>query len=149
MPGKSCNARVAGHRATTAPRSLEFNHAMIYSVDVAAAAAFYCEALGFRLIEAWGSEYARLRSPGGTTTIALHRVDRARKRMDARREGIRLYFEVKDVAAAVRHVRALGHSATPPRTMPWGWTHAYLRDPDGHEISLYRAGAKRLRPTKR
>jgi hypothetical protein len=29
--------------------------------------------------------------------------------------------------------------------MPWGWTHAYLNDPDGHEVSLYWAGVKRLR----
>jgi hypothetical protein len=26
--------------------------------------------------------------------------------------------------------------------MPWGWRHAYLNDPDGHEISLYWAGEK-------
>jgi hypothetical protein len=32
-----------------------------------------------------------------------------------------------------------------PKAMPWGWTHAYLNDPDGHEVSLYSAGAKRLR----
>jgi len=29
--------------------------------------------------------------------------------------------------------------------MPWGWKHAYLDDPDGHEVSVYTAGAKRLR----
>jgi hypothetical protein len=29
--------------------------------------------------------------------------------------------------------------------MPWGWKHAYLDDPDGHEVSLYWAGAKRLK----
>jgi hypothetical protein len=28
--------------------------------------------------------------------------------------------------------------------MPWGWKHAYLDDPDGHELSLYWAGKKRL-----
>jgi hypothetical protein len=32
--------------------------------------------------------------------------------------------------------------------MPWGWKHAYLSDPDGHELSLYRAGAKRFQKTK-
>jgi hypothetical protein len=26
-----------------------------------------------------------------------------------------------------------------------GWTHAYLNDPDGHEVSLYSAGQKRLK----
>jgi len=27
--------------------------------------------------------------------------------------------------------------------MPWGSKHAYLNDPDGHEVSLSFAGAKR------
>jgi hypothetical protein len=30
-----------------------------------------------------------------------------------------------------------------PQDMPWGWRHAYLKDPDGHPLSLYRAGASR------
>jgi hypothetical protein len=29
-----------------------------------------------------------------------------------------------------------------------GWKHAYLDDPDGHEVSLYWAGAKRLKKSK-
>jgi hypothetical protein len=32
--------------------------------------------------------------------------------------------------------------------MPWGWEHAYLNDPDGHEVSLYWAGDKRFRKSK-
>jgi hypothetical protein len=32
--------------------------------------------------------------------------------------------------------------------MPWGWQHAYLRDPDGHQLSLYWAGPKRFRKTR-
>ena len=31
--------------------------------------------------------------------------------------------------------------------MPWGWRHAYLNDPDGHEISLYWAGENRMQKT--
>ena len=34
-----------------------------------------------------------------------------------------------------------------PRMMPWGWRHAYLNDPDGHEISLYWAGENRRKKT--
>jgi len=34
-----------------------------------------------------------------------------------------------------------------PRMMPWGWRHAYLDDPDGHELSLYWAGANRMKKT--
>jgi hypothetical protein len=31
--------------------------------------------------------------------------------------------------------------------MPWGWRHAYLNDPDGHEISWYWAGENRMKKT--
>ena len=34
-----------------------------------------------------------------------------------------------------------------PRMMPWGWRHAYLNDPDGHEISIYWAGEMRMEKT--
>jgi uncharacterized glyoxalase superfamily protein PhnB len=37
----------------------------------------------------------------------------------------------------------------PPEKQPWGWTHAYLNDPDGHEISLYWAGKQRLQRAKK
>ena len=46
------------------------------------------------------------------------------------------------LAAAGVHIKKM------PQPMPWGWRHAYLDDPDGHEISLYWAGAKRLRKSK-
>jgi hypothetical protein len=35
-----------------------------------------------------------------------------------------------------------------PQRMAWGWDHAYLTDPDGHELSLYFAGPARLRATR-
>jgi len=45
---------------------------MIYVRDVPRALEFYAGKLGFRLIEQFGGGYARLRSPAGGTTIALH-----------------------------------------------------------------------------
>src|SRR5262245_9719821 len=128
-------------------RPAEFNHAMIYSRDLPRALAFYRDLLGFRLIEAWGDAYARLQSPRGRTTIALHRLEQDR-RMDAAGEGLRLYFEVADLDAFCGRLAADGVAFRQmPQDMPWGWRHAYLHDPDGHELSLYAAGAKRLRKT--
>ncbi len=58
----------------------------------------------------------------------------------------RLYFEVRELDALCKSLQAAGVEMTQlPKPMPWGWTHAYLNDPDGHEVSLYWAGAKRLR----
>jgi catechol 2,3-dioxygenase-like lactoylglutathione lyase family enzyme len=129
---------------------LAFNHAMIYVQRVEPAVAFYC-ALGFRMIEqmtAGGfAVYARLRAPRGPATIALHPLDEGVKSVAA--EGIRLYFEVKKLDAFCQRLAATGIVFSQmPKVMPWGWRHAYLNDPDGHEVSLYWAGAKRLQKSK-
>jgi catechol 2,3-dioxygenase-like lactoylglutathione lyase family enzyme len=118
---------------------LDFNHAMVYVSDVAQAKRFYVDQLGFRLIEEAEGFYARLRSPGSTTTIALHKREPGVS-------GMRLYFEVQNLDAfCARLVKQGVRFDKGPQDMPWGWRHAYLRDPEGHEISLYLAGRKRLR----
>ena len=122
--------------------SVAFNHAMIYVRQVEPALAFY-SALGFRLIAKFPG-YARLRAPRGDATIALHQLDKGMTSVAA--EGIRLYFEVKNLDAFCARLAASGIAFKQmPADMPWGWRHAYLHDPDGHEVSLYWAGGKRLR----
>ena len=135
MPKKKKTRRAAGPE-------LSFNHAMIYTRDCDCAVDFYACKLGFRLIERFPG-YARLRSPAGNTTIALHLLGEGVESADA--PGIRLYFEIKQLKAFCQRLAAGGVVFKQmPKPMPWGWTHAYLNDPDGHEISLYWAGAKRL-----
>jgi lactoylglutathione lyase len=126
---------------------------MIYARDVARALHFYEDLLGLRTVDVFQYDsrpvYARLQSPAGTTTIALHHVEPG---PDASRgalppfASIRLYFEVKELDALCKSLQAQGVEISQlPKPMPWGWTHAYLNDPDGHEVSLYWAGVKRLR----
>ncbi|HEX9763717.1 MAG TPA: VOC family protein, partial [Candidatus Acidoferrales bacterium] len=59
---------------------MTFNHAMIYVRRIEPALRFYRDRLGFRLIETfrWQGRavYARLRSPRGNTSIALHLPER-------------------------------------------------------------------------
>jgi catechol 2,3-dioxygenase-like lactoylglutathione lyase family enzyme len=136
--------------AKTTP-ALDFNHAMIYSSDVARSLHFYSDLLGFKVVETmdWHGRtvYARLRAPAGTGTIALHMPAPGEKLPQT--DGMRLYFEVKQLEKLCKSLEAEGVKIKkPPKLMPWGWTHAYLDDPDGHEISLYWAGAKRFRKTK-
>lgn len=127
--------------------ALEFNHAMIYTTRLTQALEFYRDALGFRVVDLYPGAYARLTSPAGGTTIALHVLD-AGQTMDARTEGLRLYFEVRGLDAFCDALAAKGVRIDQmPQDMPWGWKHAYLRDPDGHQISLYWAGAARLSRT--
>ena len=125
---------------------LTFNHAMVYVRDTAVALRFYRDLLGFKLIDESPGYYARLRSPGGRATIALHRFEPGQPADDS--GAIRLYFETQNLDALCRRLAAAGVEFTQmPKRMPWGWKHAYLNDPDGHELSLYWAGEKRFRKT--
>ncbi len=128
---------------------LTFNHAMIYVKDVERGFRFYRDLLGFKLIEDFRFEgtpvYARMRAPGGDGTIALHQ---AGPDVSVASDGVRLYFEVPDLDGFCRKLQQKGFYITQlPRMMPWGWRHAYVNDPDGHEISLYWAGENRMKKT--
>ena len=131
--------------APTGDGKLTFNHAMIYVKDVNRALGFYRDLLGFKLIEDFRYDgvpvYARLSAPGGDGTIALHQAGASASLVS---EGVRLYFEVRDLDDFCRKLLSKGFYITQmPRMMEWGWRHAYLNDPDGHEISLYWAGEMR------
>jgi len=135
--------------APAAEDKLTFNHAMIYVKDVQRALDFYREWLGFKLIEDFRHEgkavYARLRAPGGDGTIALHQAGPG---ASIASDGVRLYFEVRELDEFCRKLQKRGFYFTQlPTMMPWGWRHAYLNDPEGHEISLYWAGENRMQKT--
>jgi predicted enzyme related to lactoylglutathione lyase len=50
-----------------------------------------------------------------------------------------LQFAVDDVDESVRQIEAAGQAVTvAPRDMPWGSRSAYLTDPDGNLVELYR-----------
>jgi catechol 2,3-dioxygenase-like lactoylglutathione lyase family enzyme len=129
---------------------LSFNHAMIYSKNVEAALWFYRDLLGFKLLEDFRHEersvYARLKAPLGNATIALHQIEPGKTFEPG---AIRLYFETDDLRKFCKSLEKSGAVLTQqPKKMPWGWMHAYLNDPDGHEVSIYSAGQKRLKAQK-
>jgi catechol 2,3-dioxygenase-like lactoylglutathione lyase family enzyme len=151
--GKSVASKAPVTKAAPAPQDnegkLTFNHAMIYVKDVQRGLDFYRNWLGFRLLEDFRHEgrpvYARLRAPGGDGTIALHQAGPG---ASVASDGVRLYFEVRDLDEFCRRLRQRGFVFTQqPQMMPWGWRHAYLNDPEGHEISLYWAGENRMQKT--
>lgn len=152
---KRTNANTAGSPASQAEAAresngkLSFNHAMVYAKDVERALGFYRDLLGFKLIDDFRYEgkavYARLRAPGGDGTIALHQ---AGEDAAIASNGVRLYFEVRELDDFCHKLQKKNFYITKmPSMMPWGWRHAYLNDPDGHEISLYWAGENRMKKT--
>ena len=146
-PAKPLQKKAAPSPA--ADGKLTFNHAVIYVKDVERGLRFYRDMMGFKLIEDFRYEgtavYARLRAPGGDGTIALHQAGPG---VSVASDGVRLYFEVGELDDFCRKLQQKGFYITQlPRMMPWGWRHAYLNDPDGHEISLYWAGENRMKKT--
>ncbi len=147
VAAKAAPKPVPAPESETGGERITFNHAMIYVKDVQRALGFYHDLLGFKLIEDFRFEnkpvYARLRAPGGDGTIALHLAGPDQSIVS---EGVRLYFEIRDLDGFCRKLQARDFFITQmPRMMPWGWRHAYLNDPDGHEISLYWAGEMRMK----
>lgn len=150
MPGKKKLPSKKTRKTKSSP-GLDFNHAMVYSKDVAASLQFYRDSLGFKLVEQMEHHnsivYVRLRAPQGTGTLALHMIEPGKT--IAAGGGVRLYFEIKDLDNFCTRLQDSGVMFSKlPQLMPWGWKHAYLDDPDGNEISLYWAGAKRFRTSK-
>ncbi len=144
---KSSGAATQKTIATADGGKLNFNHAMIYLKDVAGGIEFYRDWLGFKVIEDFRHEgksvYARLQAPGGDGTIALHQAGPG---ASVASDGVRLYFEVRDLDGFCQRLRKRGFYFTQlPQMMPWGWRHAYLNDPEGHEISVYWAGDLRMK----
>lgn len=144
---KKAPAATTGLAPSNADGKLAFNHAMIYVKDVEKALGFYAALLGFKVIEDFRYEgksvYARLRAPGNDGTLALHQ---AGPNDSIASNGVRLYFEVAELDDFCRKLQQKNFYITKmPQMMPWGWRHAYLNDPDGHEISLYWAGANRMK----
>jgi hydroxymethylpyrimidine/phosphomethylpyrimidine kinase len=139
--------KAATRKTRVRSAAVTFNHAMIYTSRLPESLQFYRDVLGFKVIDAYPGAYARMKSPSGTTTIALHALDSGQQ-MDAKTEGLRLYFEVKGLDALCESLEKKGVRFDQlPKDMPWGWRHAYLHDPDGHEISLYWAGKARFGKT--
>jgi catechol 2,3-dioxygenase-like lactoylglutathione lyase family enzyme len=139
----------AASRTSSAEGKLAFNHATIYVKDVERALHFYRDLLGFKPIEDFRVEgrpvYARLKAPGGDGTIALHQAGASDS---VASDGVRLYFEVRELDDFCRKLQQKNFFITRlPAMMPWGWRHAYLNDPDGHEISLFWAGENRMKKT--
>ena len=134
-----------GQSPVMARRGVSLNHVIVWVRRVPPSLRFYRDLLGFRTIESMPG-YARLRSPHGGATIALHETQEGKSPAGTRQ--VVLYFETRDLTSLCQKLQRKGVRFDQlPERMPWGWDHAYLRDPDGHEISLYWAGSKRFRKT--
>ena len=115
---------------------MRMHHLIVYVRDVSSSLEFYEGQLGFKPVELGLPDYATLVDPEGETTVCLHRGSPEPPTPG----GAWLHIELEDLDTACQELAGRGvEFEQMPRDMPWGWRHAYLRDPDGQLLSLYRA----------
>ena len=122
---------------------MNFNHVTIIVSELERSKAFYRQ-LGLELIVDAPPRYARFVVPGNEATFSVEVTE------DAGPMGpnqAQIFFECDDLDERCAALSASGiEFAQPPTDMPYLWREARLRDPDGHDIRLYRAGENRLNP---
>jgi len=120
---------------------MRLNQVTAAASDLGASIAFY-ELLGLKLIVK-SEHYARFELPEGEATFSLHGVDGPIPRENAPQ----LYFEVDDVEREIRRLTQAGVAIErQPQHQTWLWHEAWLRDPAGNAICIYRAGENRRHP---
>jgi len=119
---------------------MRLNQVTVGANDMPASVAFY-ETLGLKLI-VLSPHYARFELPEGGSTFSLHFT------LDIPRENAPvIYFECDDLDDQCARLKAAGLTfESDPVDQSWLWREAYLRDPGGNVICLYKAGVARTHP---
>jgi catechol 2,3-dioxygenase-like lactoylglutathione lyase family enzyme len=120
---------------------MNLNHVTLPALDLDRSIAFYL-ALGFRLIVRAADRYARFEVPEGPATLSLERAETA-----GTVAGASVYFEIDDLDAKIAELTAKGiRFDSGPIDQEWLWREAWLTDPGGNRLCLYRAGTNRRFP---
>ncbi len=120
---------------------MNLNQVTIPSLDVEKAIGFY-KILGLKLIVEALPKYARFEFTDGESTFSIHKVDALSKE-----SGVSIYFEDDDLDELVDVLQKKGIVfESIPEDQPWLWREARLKDLDGNQIILYKAGKNRKNP---
>lgn len=120
---------------------MNLNQVTIYSARPVETVEFF-EKLGLKRIVDSLPRYARLECPDGESTLSVNIDDEA-----VTTNNIVLYFECDNLDTEVERLKSLGlEFDEDPTDRDWLWRQAYLRDPNGNKICLFRAGENRKNP---
>src|SRR6187399_636862 len=120
---------------------MNLNQVTIYSERPVETVEFF-EKLGLRRIVDSLPRYARLECLDGESTLSVHTADEVLVT-----NNIVLYFECNDLDDRVTELKAKGlRFEEDPTDREWLWRQAYLKDPNGNKICLFRAGENRKNP---
>ncbi len=120
---------------------MNLNQITIQVANLERSIAFY-KTLGLTLIvHSPENRYARFECPKGGTTFSLHEAT------DLQPASVSFYFEVDDVDACVNDLKQSGLVFdSDPVDQRWLWREAWIIDPDGYRIGIYKAGENRRFP---
>jgi len=123
---------------------VQLNHITLIVTDLETSKAFY-RTLGLTQIVDVPPRYARFVFPNGDATLS---VEVKGERQAAQSSTTEIFFECEAVDETVAVLKAKGVLFyQDPTDMFYFWREARLRDPDGHELRLYKdAGDYRLNP---
>ncbi|MCJ2187577.1 bifunctional hydroxymethylpyrimidine kinase/phosphomethylpyrimidine kinase [Novosphingobium beihaiensis] len=147
-PGFGAGHGPMGHQAvrldlTGEPR---LNQITLPARDMGASVAFY-SALGLTLIVGSPqSDYVRFEAPGGATLSLSTGHDDVAAGHLAGDSGAGIYFECLDLEGAIARLAERGIVVEPARDQRWLWREAWLTDPAGNRVCLYKAGLARRFP---
>ena len=111
------------------------------ALDLERSSAFY-QTLGLKLIVK-SEHYARFEVGDGTDTFSLHVANDA----NGIANGPHVYFECDDLDVRVADLKAKGIAFdSDPVDQSWLWREAWLTDPAGVKLCLFRAGEMRRFP---
>ena len=120
---------------------MNLNQVTIFSQKPVETVEFF-EKLGLVRIVDSLPRYARLECPDGESTLSVNTADDI-----IAANNIVLYFECDDLDKRVAQLKADGLTFDEdPTDRPWLWRQAYLKDPNGNKICLFKAGQNRKNP---
>jgi len=124
---------------------MNLNQVTIYTYKPLETAEFFTK-LGLDLIVDSLPRYARFECPDGDSTLSIQQAE-TRPVGSVPDQTIVLYFECDDLDNEVSRLKSLGlEFDEDPTDRDWLWRQAYLRDPNGNRICLFRAGENRKNP---
>jgi catechol 2,3-dioxygenase-like lactoylglutathione lyase family enzyme len=120
---------------------MRLNHVTLIVSDFELSKAFYA-ALGLVQIVDTPPRYARFRAPDGDATLSIEVDDAVQGEPGA----AQLFFECPDIDNRYADLKAKGFEfEQEPTDMFYLWREARLRDPDGHDIRLFKENAPDVR----
>jgi catechol 2,3-dioxygenase-like lactoylglutathione lyase family enzyme len=112
---------------------MRFNHITLIVSDLERSKAFY-SALGLVQLVDTQPRYARFTFPHGDATLSLEVTGET-----PARPSVHLFFECERLDETVAALKSKGLAFyQDPTDMFYQWREARLRDPDGHDLRLYR-----------